>query len=364
MSEIKQTQMNFFAVDAKTKQIPIFVEKTISGKSWLSYGSDNLYPNYLWNLYLRSAVMQSIINGIVDYVVGKKIEYNENIGIYGDEINNDGESIEDVVKKLVNDYMIFDGFAIQIIYNNGGEVSELYALDFIKCRVDEDITKVFYCNDWKHPKNVLEYDVFDTNHRHGSQILYFNGHHTRGTYPIPRYSGAITAIETSTEISNFHLNELLNGFTSSAIINFNNGIPTDEVKAVIEKQIKEKFTGSENAGRFLVSWNDGKDNSATIERLSEDNFDERYSALRNDTYKEIFIAFRAPGQLFNFTIDNGLFNRDEYDQAFALFNSTVIIPIQKDFIRVFNKIFNMDNAIQFVPLEPFKSDDINTETVN
>ena len=52
-------------------------------------------------------------------------------------------------------------------------------------------------------------------------------------------SRAITAIETQIEISKFHLNEILNNFSGSAIINFNGGVPDEETKAQYEKQIRD-----------------------------------------------------------------------------------------------------------------------------
>ena len=329
-------------------EIPAILEVKTS-KDWISYGKDNKFPMYLWDLYLRSALLQSIINGTTDYVLGNGIESTQ-IDIRS-EVNAKGETLEDVIKKCVNDYLIFDGFAIQIIYNKIGEVGQLYWLDFRNCRTDEDEKQVYYSKEWeKSSPKYLTYDRFDGTQKSGSVVFYFKGHKTRGVYPIPRYSGALNALETSTEIARYHLNAIHNNFNGNLIINFNNGEPTDDVKKDIERKIKNKFSGAENGGKFLVSFNDSKENGVEVVRLQDDNTDKKYDQLRKDTYKEIFIAFRCQPQLFGFVIEGSLFNKEEYKQAYDLYYKTVVVPIQNDMIRCLNKIYDSkEDVITFVP---------------
>ena len=121
------------------------------------------------------------------------------------------------------------------------------------------------------------YPSFDSNSP--TSIFYYKGEKTRGVYPIPTYNSAIMSIETQIEIKKFHKTSIKNNFTSNLLINFNNGIPTDEEKKILERKIEDKFTGSENAGKFLISWNEDKDKQTEILRLESDNFDEKYQAL-------------------------------------------------------------------------------------
>lgn len=354
MSEIKSTQMNFTAVGQKTKQIPTFIEKEVSGKDYVYWGEDNKFPFYLYTLYTKSTLLQSIINGCVDYTMGEGLNYNESIQLWTDEVNTDGDTLEDVIKKICYDYWIFNNFALQIIYDRSGAISELYWLDICKCRLDKEKQKVYYSAEYdkKSSPKVLEYDVFDPYTKHtGTCVYYFNGHNGRGVYGLPKYNGAITAIETQIEISKFHLNEILNGFSASAIINFNNGAPSDDVKDQIERRIKEKFTSADNAGRFLISWNDSKENGTTIERLAEDSFDERYQALRDSVNKDIFVSMRATPALFGCNPENNGFSKEEFLEAFVLFEKTMIRPAQKDIVRAMNKIFGIDDSVTFMPFK-------------
>lgn len=351
MAENKQ-KMNFSIFDTPVKVIPTFIEKENTGKPYVNYGVDNRFPNYLWDLYMRSALLQSIVDGTADYVNGNGITYSENANVQrlADEANKDGETLEDVIKKITVDYLVFGGFAFQIIYNKLGEINEIYWLDFRNARRSKDGDKIYYSEDWiKHSNDYLTYDIFDPNKRSGSQVFYFKGHISRGVYPIPRYNGALSAVETSTEISKFHLNSILNNFSGNFIINFNNGQPTEDVQEDIERKVKAKFSGADNAGKFLVAFNDSKENGVTVERIQDDNFDKKYESLRTDTYKEIFIAFRAIPQLFGYSLEGTGFNKQEFDEAYKLYNRTCVKPIQNDLQRTFNKVFGIDDSIKIIP---------------
>lgn len=352
IAAVTKKELSFAVCGADScPSIPQITEIKTTGKNWISYGKDNLFPSYLWDLYLRSALLQSIINGTTDYVIGNGI-ISDKIDVKA-EINTKGEILEDIIKKAVNDYLIFDGFAIQIIFNKLNKVGQLYWLDFRNCRTDEDEKQVYYSKEWeKSSPKYLTYDRFDGKQNTGTCVFYFKGHKTRGVYPIPRYSGALNALETSTEIAKYHLTAIHNNFNGNLIINFNNGEPTDDVKKDIERKIKNKFSGAENAGKFLVSFNDSKENGVTVERLQDDNTDKKYEQLRKDTYKEIFIAFRCQPQLFGFVIEGSLFNKEEYKQAYDLYYKTVVVPIQNDVVRSLNKIYSSkEDVISFTPFE-------------
>jgi len=354
--------LKFGIFDSPVKVVPTFVEKENSGKPYLSYGQDNRFPNYLWELYLRSALLQSIVEGTANYVGGNGLVFAEapTIQRLKEEANADGETLEDIIKKITADYLIFGGFSLQIIYNKLGEINEIYWLDFRNVRLNKEGDKAYYSEDWiKHANDYTVYDVFDpkAEKKPKTSVYYFKGHISRGVYPIPRYNGALNAIETSTEISKFHLNSILNNFSGNFIINFNNGQPTEDVQEDIERRIKQKFSGADNAGKFLVSFNDSKDNGVTVERIQDDQFDKKYESLRTDTYKEVFVAFRAIPQLFGYSLEGTAFNKQEFTEAFELYNKTTVQPIQRDLKRTFNKIFGVDAAFDFVPFELSKTEE-------
>ena len=338
-------KLSFHIVPRATRDVPDISEKKVTGKDYVFYGDDNAFPQYLWNLYLNSPITSGIINGTIDFVSGNEVTWTK-----GEVINKDNETITDLVRKISTDYMIYGGYAIQVLRNHLGEISELYWLDLQDIRVNEDETKIYYCKQWnKYGSKAVTYERFDPNKKQSNSIYYYKGHLSRGVYPVPTYKGALAAIETSTEIGKFHLNNILNNLTSSAIINFNNGVPTKEEQKEIERKVRDKFTGADNAGKFIVTFNDNKESATTIERLGEDKMDEKFQTLAKSTEQSIFIAFRAYPELFGMSTEGNGFSLAEYEESFKLYNKSVVQPMQKTIVRSFETIFCEKDIISFVP---------------
>ena len=338
-------KLSFSVFELEKTEMPDGKETVRSGYDYVSWGKDNRFPNDLYDMYQNSAILQSVINGTADYVFGSGV-----ISAF-DVVNDKYETLEDVVKRCVFDLLIFGGFAIQLMYK-GGKVEAMYWLDFQKCRKSEDEKKVYYSDDWgKYAKKALEYNAWTPGTEKGTCIFYYKGHKTRGIYPVPMYIGALKSIKISTEISNFHLNNITKGFASNAVISFNNGEPDEDTKARIEKDVKEKFCGTDNAGSFLLLFNDSKDNACEIAKIQDDKFDLKYDALAKSVKEDIFIAFRATPTLFGLPNENNGFSKQEYLESFELYNKTVVVPLQKDVERAF-KSFGF--VIKF---KTFKLDD-------
>lgn len=331
MKDNKQTKekLSFSVFELERTEMPDAKEVVRSGYDYVSWGKNNSFPQELYGLYEDSAILQSVINGTADYVFGNGVISAFSV------VNDKYETLEDVVKRCVFDYLIFGGFAVQLMYK-AGKVEAMYWLDFQKCRRSEDEKKVYYSDEWgKYAKKALEYKAWEPGTEKGTCIFYYKGHKTRGIYPVPMYIGALKSVKISTEISNFHLNNIVKGFASNAIISFNNGEPDDDTKARIERDVKEKFCGTDNAGSFLLLFNESKDNAAEIAKIQDDGYDKKYQFLAEYVKQDIFISFRATPELFGLSTEGNGFSKEEYLQAFALYNKTVVEPVQKDIQRAF-----------------------------
>lgn len=319
-------------------------EKVVSGQKWVNWGDANDYPDYLKKLYTDVPTLQAIINSVVDYICGDGVEGME-------YVNRKGELLEDFTRKIALDYTLFGGISMQVIRSLDGRVLELYHIPFQWCRVNEGGDVVYVCKDfskrWSRTK-VLEYPLFGENDQNPTSVYYFKGN-SQTLYPTPMWGASTLYAEIEREICKFHHNELNNNFTTSAIINFNNGVPDDEQKDEIEKKLNEKFTGHDNAGRVLISYNDSKENQATIMRLGSDDFANRYDSLAKRSREQLFISFRMTPNLAGLATESTGFNSEEYDKSFKLFNKTTIQPMQKVILRAFKRVYGDDR----VSIKPF-----------
>ena len=326
------------------------VEKEISGKDFIGFGENNQYPNYLFSLYSDCATLQSIINGTSDFICGNDAICN--IPRFNVTVNKQGDTINDILQRIAVDYLIFGGYSLQVLRDYNNNVSELYWVDFSKLRSDKKNEVFFYSEDWNKSfgrVKYITYPKFNINAEHPSSIYYFKGNKTRSVYPTPLYNASIIACELEKKINQFHLNEISNNFLSSKVINFNSGIPDDELKNEIERNLNEKFSGAENAGRILISFNDSKENETTVADIATDDFADRYEALAKRAREQIFTAFRATPAIFGLMTESTGFNEQEFAEAFKLYNRTTVRPIQKIIVDTFNKIFGVDNSIEITP---------------
>lgn len=355
--ENKAISLGFAALYPSIQEnIPSSEERHIRGKEFISYGDDNKYPEFLYSLYLNCATLQSIINGVSDYVLGNNITVG---GSDSRKLNGKGETATDIIGKCVSDYLIFGHFYIQVIRNKKGEVAEVYWIDAQKVRSNEDNTVFYYSEDWAKSYGRVQYTTYPKfNPLHTSiptSIVMVKTSHSRGVYGTPLWSGAIKSALIETKIEDFHLNEISNNFLGSCIVNFNNGRPSDEQKAEIERDMEEKFGGSENAGRFMLSFNESEQNRTTVERLGTDDFDSRYKDLAERTRQQLFVSFRAIPLLFGLTSESNTgFSVEEFNQSFKLFNRTMVRPIQTKIVDIFSTLF------EDVVIDPFELEN-NTE---
>lgn len=340
-------QVAFAAINEKLiEKIPENVILTGSSKYAL-WGKANDIPRYYFELYKDCPTLQTIINGFADYVVGDGV-----VGNIKDR-PNPNETWDEFVVHIAGDYILFGVAYIQIIRNLNGEISELYWLDSRFVRTDEDEQAYWYNEDFakKYVRSTktLVYPKFVQGSVVPVSVLSIKTPFSRDCYGTPIWESAIKSVVTEVAIDDFHCSEIDNNFSASAVLNFNNGIPTDEQKDELEKMVTKKFTGHQNAGRFLLSFNNGKDNATTIERLATDDFDKRYVELANKTQKQIFTAFGVSPVVFGVEKETTGFNSEDFQQAFKLFNRTKIKPIQGRIIDTLDKIFNTKSSIVIKP---------------
>lgn len=326
-------------------------EKVVTAKNMVQWGDKNLYPHYLLTLYKNVATLASIINGNVDYICGNDItlgvQVNDmELGV----LDKKGNTIREQVRDLALSYELYGGFALQIIRNRLGEIAEIHAIDLRFLRWNEDADVFYYSEKWDKGGRVnpITYPAYQKNldwaslddsarERNASSILLVKNTRSQ-VYPLPIYASAVKACEIEKNIDNFHLNSLENNFVSSLIINFNNGEPNDQQKEEIEDEVNEKFSGHQNAGRIMLCWNKDRTSATTITEPQVHDFGARYDALAKHSRQQIFSAFRAVPALFGINPENTGFSETEYNEAFKLYNRTMIQPIQRTIIETYEKL--------------------------
>lgn len=340
-------------------KLPSIEEKR--GKDWVDFGSNNLYPQLLIELFNNSAMHHTAVEAIVDGIVGEGFKY------FGEEvINSFGETMNEVFAKIALDYKLFGGYSLNVIWARDGEtIAEIYHLPFNGVRSglmndDEKIEEYWYCSDWAKyrkfkPTAYPAYSTTNNKDENSSQIFYYFDY-TVGQfyYPLPSYVGAINDIDTDARISRFHANNLKNGLAPSMMLTFKNGIPTPDEQASIWKDIEQTFAGEENAGQFFVNF--AEPGREPLLQPIENANDDYYITLESRITSRILTSHKITSPLLLGIKDASGFsnNADEIEVAYNHFMGTVIRPDQKKLVKSFNKLINQTGLTVKLEIEPSK----------
>jgi hypothetical protein len=349
---------------------PEIVEK--SNKQWVAYGSDNNYFQYLIDRYNGSPTNNAIINGVSQMIYGK--------GLDALDSNRKPEAYakmmslfhKDCVRKLCYDLKLMGQCSMQVIYSKDRksvarvEHIPVENLRAEKCNEKGEIEAYYYSDNWDKVKNVEDckrIPAFGYSNE-PIEIVYVKPYRAGYKYySSPDYQGGLQYAELEEEISNYHLNNILNGLAPSMLINFNNGTPNAEERQMLENRIYQKFSGSSNAGKFILAFNDNPESAATIEPIQLSDAHNQYQFLSDESGKKIMVAHRVVSpMLLGIKDSSGLGNNaDELKTASILMDNTVIRPFQTLLIDAFDSILAYNNIslkLYFKTLQPLEFTDL------
>jgi hypothetical protein len=346
--------------------------KEVRGKDFIEYGEDNNYFQYLIDRYNGSPTNNAIINGVSEMIYGKGLDATNSNKKPNEYAQMKSLFNKDCTRKLCYDLKLMGQCAIQIIYSK--DRSKIVQLEHIpietlraeKCNEKGEIEAYFYFSDWskyKRGNELKRIPAFGTS-KEGLEILYVKPYRAGFKYYSPvDYQGGTQYAELEEEISNFHLNNILNGLAPSMLINFNNGTPDPEQREMIERRIYEKFSGSSNAGKFILAFNDNPETAASIEPVQLSDAHQQYEFLSNESSKKIMVSHRVVSpMLFGIKDSTGLGNNaDELKTASILFDNLVIKGFQGLLIDAFDQILAFNDIslhLYFKTLQPLEFTDL------
>jgi hypothetical protein len=336
----------FARINFAESKIPVFKEN--KAKNYITYGTDNKYPQMLIDLYNSSPKHGALVSQKAQYIAGDKTEViannTEQLTIANDRLAsiNSYESFDDVKSKIAADLELFDGFALEIIWNKAKtSIAEIYHLPFQNVRISLD-GHYWYAEDWSDRKlDPIYYYCWNPITRENKQLYYFKMYKAgQGEYPTAPYQSALKYIEIDTEIANFHLNSIKSGFSAQTLLQLFKGVPTPEEMRQTIKRFKENFSGTDNAGSIIIQFNDPNETPSVVNNLAPSDFDKQFDLLNQTVQQEILMAHRVTSpMLFGIKTEGQLGGRSELIEAYEAFQTAYIEPRQNHMDRALTSIF-------------------------
>ena len=352
--------------------------KEVRNKDWVSYGIDNGYYQYLIDRYNGSPTNNAIVNGLSEMIFGKGLnatdsnrkpeEYAQMVSLFK----------KNTVRKFCYDLKLMGQCAIQVIYSKDRtKIAQVEHLPIETIRAEKvnevsgEVEGFYYHSDWldiKPSDQPQRIPAFGTSNQ-PIEILCVKPYRAGFYYYSPvDYQGGLQYAELEEEIANYHLNNIKNGLAPSMLINFNNGIPNEEERELIERRIYDKFSGSSAAGKFILSFNDNAESGANLEPVQLSDAHNQYQFLSDESSKKILVSHRIVSpMLFGIKDNTGLGNNaEELKTASILNNNVVIKPFQELLIDSFDQILAFNGIslnLYFETLQPLEfNEDILEDT--
>ena len=377
-SNSKNSKVSFVNLSSYTS--PQIVET--KNKEWVEFGADNNYFQFLINRANGSATSSACITGISQMIYGRGLDATDSSKRPEQYARMLSLFKKDDVRRFAYDLKLSGQCAIQVIYSKDRksiakvEHLPIETLRAEKCGAeDKKVQAYYYHPDWvniKPSEKPLRIPAFGiSNTPQPIEILYVKPYEAgMYYYSTPDYQGGLQYAELEEEVSNYHLNNIMNGLAPSMLINFNNGVPDEEKQTLVENKIKAKFSGSSNAGKFILAFNDDKESAADINPVQLSDAHNQYQFLSEESQKKIMISHRIVSPMLLGIKDSSGFgnNAEELETATVLMQNTVIIPFQELLTDAFDKILAFNNIalnlyfktlqpLQFVDLENVKDEE-------
>jgi hypothetical protein len=371
-------------VNLSSYTTPEIVES--KNKEWVEFGADNNYFKFLIDRANGSATSGACITGISQMIYGKGLDATDSSRKPEAYARMISLFKKDDLRQLAYDLKLTGQCAIQVIYSKDKKTVQkvehlpIETLRAEKCSEgDKQVQAYYYHSDWANAKpsdKPLRIPAFGVSKSpQPIEILYVKPYEAgMYYYSTPDYVSGISFSEIEEEIANFHVNNIKNSFAPASLINFNNGVPSEEAQTLIENKIVSKFQGTNSAGKLIIAFNDNKESQADITPVQISDAHNQYEFISSEAQSKIMMSHRIVSPMLLGIKDNSGFgnNAEELKNASILMQNIVINPFQELLIDAFDKILAYNNIslnlyfktlqpLQFMDLENVKDEETREE---
>lgn len=341
---------NYIFREAK---IPLPIEKQKAGQTWISWGEQNDYPQFLIGLYYNSSIHQGIVNSKVKYIASSGLDCKTNDTTKWELIKKNGNaafSLDEISLMITKDFELLDSFAVLFRKNPISKFWDMSHISTELIRKGEDSSFFYYSENWKERNQTEEKTGFkkiknieDLSLEDKECLLYVSsrskqhildektGLLTKSVYPIPSYSGAIKSIMASIEMNYFRYSEVVNSFKGGTMINIPTGAPDNEHdKKKLIAQLKGDASDRDKQGGIVVTFSRGSENAPTVTQINGNNLDQRYLLTQESIIDDIMVGHSVISPtLFSIKTAGQLGGSQELETAYQLFMNNYALERQK-----------------------------------
>jgi hypothetical protein len=347
---------------------PSIVE--VKNKEWVNYGADNNYFDYLIKRYVGSTTNNAIINGMSKMIYGKGVDATDSNRKPEQYAQLRSIVSKECLKAAVMDRKLLGMAALQVTYDKGKvkKVTHfpMQTLRAEKCNEDGEVEAWYYHPDWSKYKQSDEpkrIPAFGYNENKDNEIYIIKPYVTGSYYyPPVDYQGALPYALLEEEIADYLINDTLNGFSGTKVVNFNNGIPDKDKQEEVKNSVLSKLTGARGE-KVIVAFNNNAESKTTVDDIPLNDAPAHYQYLSDEAFKKLIVGHRVTSPMLLGVRDgnSGLGNNaDEIKTATLLFDNLTIKSYQEEFTDGLEEILAVNDIslkLYFITIQPLEFTD-------
>lgn len=325
-----------------------FIQSQVHKAGVIYFGSDNLFPSVLNQMYYTSPIHGAVVDFTVMAVIGGGFT-SEGLTTGKEKVDFDVwarlNKIERNLETITRDYKLHGRVHYLLHFSDSGKFLRMERIEPASIRYRFDGNYEF-SSDWSTGKERRFIEAFS----HGkigkfNEMLYTFGEVGAGqdVYPIPTYSSALNWCYLDGEQSYFHKSNLQNSIFPSLIIRRPKRFGSKkEVEEFRDGLIQNK--GAKSAGKVFILTGDGNENMPEVVVPPAQQNDKLFDTTAKELKDNICFAHKINPAIMGVKVAGSLGNAQELEMSYAIFEKNVVFPMRKQLNYMYDELMQIANV--------------------
>jgi len=333
-----------------------FVRAYSHSEPYIRFGTDNLFPQLINQLYYTSPLNGGIINFKANSVIGggyivdsKTKTAKEKVDEYRfiKQINLDKLS-----RQLTKDLIMHERVTLLICNKNGVKTVKRISPEKVRNNVDKTIFTV--CEDWSRNIDIKQYPPYTPHCKEDSIYLYENDLVAgQEYYPIPSYCSSNNWMFLDGQMSLLQKSNILNSIFPSYFITMAKKFESDAESQAF-KQTIERAKGAPEAGRIMAFVSEFPENLPNVTALPQNNNDKLFTENVTNLEANICRAHQIDPLIMGIRVSGKLGSGNELKQAYTIFEKNVVMPLRRQMTEIFNDIMVIGGFVSTIEIQNYQ----------
>ena len=322
-----------------------YVNGRYSTNMWVRFGTDNLYPQMLNQMYYSSPLHGAIVDFKTNAVIGggfnlttDKLTPQEKLDMFAFEKK---ANLKHTVKAVTKQLIIHNRVYFKLYFGEKKKLVKIENVSPDKVRVSRFGDMYYLCDDWSTNIDIKEIKPYHITCKDECQLYSYEVKSVgQDFYSLPTYSSALNFAFLSGELSYFAKSNIQNSVFPSFAMMFPKRPQSEEEKHMIKETI-DRLKGAANAGKAVAFFANSADQLPKIESLPTNGNDKLFHEASALNTEQICFSHTIDPILMGIRTTGSLGSGSDIKQAYVIFEKNVVMELRQQVTTIFNEILTI-----------------------